>query len=557
MRAARALFGALTMSAVVAMGAWACSFVEFEPSPYAPRELEVVYSEQEDVTFLSWRLRDSADLDLVRFEYWDLRDELWRPLSLSAALFPADPYECGSGDICLQFQLKGRAIWPESANPADPTPIRSLHEEGGVFGPLSLRQREVAVTFDVRPMPIDRNVRFDPRRYDWFAENRVPLKRGYQWRLTRSDATTGEEDAATHPPEACGEPLSRSWLNLATPTLPEGWVEEGRCVNARPKRADGVGAEVTAPLPPGADLAARQLTRAPARLTPRAFLLTLTDLNVRSASRCATLQSEIVGAARAAFNDRFPAAARTDLGDFVPLDPLSEQPLSACRQEPDRLYPVADLLTAVKEAVNPLAPEEVSLIFFYLNNSDDPLNGVAAAQFGSILVELNAIPNLYVYGVAVAGSSVSFLPWQRFIPWRARESSSFEDAIKNIAKSAFPLRTLDFISGETAIPLPAPASAYSPRSFRLCELTPERFLFVRSDGIELMDRYALFPWGAEDPELYVDIPPQNRVEEAQYYNEKQVANYEVCSRFCDYPFRARSGEDFLSWRAAPVCQWSR
>ena len=553
---AAALVGAL--AGALAGPLCACSFVEFEPSPYTPRRLEVVYSEQEDVTFISWRLRDSADLSLVRFEYWDLGAEAWVPISLSRALFPASPYACGGGDVCLQYQLKGRSIWPESADPGTPPPLRSLHEDGGVFGPLDLRQREVEVTFGVDPIAIDLNVRFDPRRYDWFAENGVPLKRSYQWRLAESAAETREDTAASHTPEACGDPLPGPWQKLTAPTLPEGWVERGRCLNARPQRSDDLGAEVTAPLPPSASLSARTLTYRPARLTPRAFLLTLTDLNVRSASRCAALKSEIISAVRASFNERFPASVRADLGDFVPLSPLDSTPLDACRQDPNRLYPVADLLSAVKGAVNPLAPEEVSLIFTYLNNSDEPLEGVAASQFEALLVELNTIPNLYVYGLAVAGGSVSDLPWQRFIPWRARESSSFEDAIVNLSKSAFPLRTMDFVSGETPITLPAPPSATSPLSLRLCALTPDRFLLLRSaPGVESMERRGVFPWGTSDPELFVDIPLQNRVEDSDYYDEEQVVTYEVCARFCDYPFRSRSGVDYASWVSAPVCQWTR
>jgi hypothetical protein len=549
---AAALAGALASSLC------GCSFVEFEPSPYTPRRLEVVYSTQEDVTFLSWRLRDSADLSLVRFEYWDLDAEEWAPLVPSRALFPASPYPCGDGDICLQYQLKGRVLWPESADPNTPSPLRALHEDGGVFGPLDLRQRAVDVTFDVDPIAIDLNVRFDPRRYDWFAENGVPLKRSYQWRLAESWARTLENTSSSHTDTACGAPIDTDWRPLTTPTLPEGWVEEGRCLTARPLRSDSQGAEVTAPLPPSALIAARTLNYRPARLTPRAFLITLTDLNVRSASRCATLTSEIIGAVRESFNRRFPAAVRQDLGDFFPLAPIDAQRLSGCRQEPDRLYPVAELLSAVKGAVNPLAPEEVSLIFTYLNNSDDPLEGVAAAQFAALLVELNAIPNLFVYGLAIAGGSVDALPWRRFLPWRARESSSFEDAIVNLSKSAFPLRTMDFLPGETPIVLPAPPSPSSPLSLRLCELTPERFLSLRSGpGFESTDREGTFPWGTSDPELFVDIPPQDRVEDSAYYDESQVVTYEACARFCDYPFRTRSGDDYLSWLSAPVCQWSR
>ena len=80
--------------------------MRFEKSPYAVRGLDVVYSEQEDLTFISWRLRDDADPNRVSFEL--NQGGQWLPLDLTRAPFPAEPFECDGDYLCFQYQLSGR-----------------------------------------------------------------------------------------------------------------------------------------------------------------------------------------------------------------------------------------------------------------------------------------------------------------------------------------------------------------------------------------------------------------------------------------------------------------
>ena len=139
------------------LGGNGCSFVEFEPSPYAPRDVEVVYSKQEDLTFLFWKLKSSADLDLVSFELWDPVKEEWIQINLNQTWFPASPYECGQEYWCFQYQLEGEWEWDKDV-------LRSLHLDGGVFGVLDLRNRSVDRTFDHDPIAVNLNVSFDPKK---------------------------------------------------------------------------------------------------------------------------------------------------------------------------------------------------------------------------------------------------------------------------------------------------------------------------------------------------------------------------------------------------------
>lgn len=548
---------ACLMCVISAVG---CSFVEFEPSPYTPRDLKVVYSPQEDLTFLSWRLRESADLSLVRFEYWDTEAELWRPLSLSNSPYPASPYACGLLDVCLQAQLEGRFVWADLTQRDRNPPLRALHEEGGVYGPLELQQVTAERTFDVTPIAIDKNLRFDPKRFDWFADNNVPLKRAYEWRLVESEAGLNEEDALTHTLDPCKPSRALSaWRSLEDRVLSAEWTSSAACLSARPlsNKRDFEPAVVTTPLPPSALLTAREERYRAPTLTPPAFFISLSDLLVRSERRCAQLKSEILTALREGFS-RFPSATREDLGDFTPVTPVGDEPLLGCAQEANRQYPLVELLERVKGAVNPLAPEGVSLIIVYINNSDEPLSPELSVQLDQLFDELTALEHLKVYGIKVSGEGTPDGYWRHFIPWRALEVSSFEDQLLNLGERVFPFRTLDFVSGETSISLPAPRAEASPLSFKLCELTPERFLKFEIDGevAPFVERDQVTPWGAgANPLLYVDLPPQDRVDDDDYREERVSAVYEVCVRFCDYPFRSQSGVDFSSWLAEQSCQW--
>lgn len=539
----------------------ACSFVEFEPSPYTPRRLDVVYSIQEDLTFLTWRVRESADLDLVRFEYWDPNLETWNAMNLNASPYPSAPYECGKGDICLQFQVKGHLVWPEPAPVDTPPPIRSLHEDGGIFGPIEFRQRVVDITFNIDPIAINQNLRFDPRRYDWFAQAGVPLKRSYEWKPILSTAGLGEEDATEHVLSRCERRNeSQIWFKLTENLLPENWLDQGRCLTVRPQstRVGFTPTEVTAPLPPSARLAHRGLQYQPTTLTPPAYLVTLTDLRVRSDYRCQLLKNELLTSLRTGFR-RFPSATRVDLGDYQPVTPIEEEPLSGCNQDPDRRYPFVQMLENIKLAVNPLAPEPISLIVAYLNNSDDPLPAHLEVELSQFFSELEQLSHVMVFGMAITGTVYPSGPWRHFIPWRATEVSSFEEQIKTLTKQIFPFRTMDFIPAETSISLPSPLVDASPLSFRLCSLSPDQFLWVDSSASDqlYMDRYGLYEWGTDrDPELYVDLPIQDRVQDRDYYKQRVSVDYEVCTRFCDYPFRTQSGSDYLSWATVTICQWT-
>src|SRR5690606_28585146 len=113
------------------------------------------------------------------------------------------------------------------------------------------RRHTALRTFEVAPIGIERNTQVDPRRFDWFADNDIPLRRAYQWQLVARD-----ERADLRPEEACEQAaVTDRWAPMdAYVAMPQAWVEGARCFVARPVRSDGPGARVVVPFAPSAEL---------------------------------------------------------------------------------------------------------------------------------------------------------------------------------------------------------------------------------------------------------------------------------------------------------------
>ena len=150
------------------------------------------------------------------------------------------------------------------------------------------------------------------------------------------------------------------------------------------------------------------------------------------------------------------------------------------------------------------------------------------------------------------------------IGWRSLEDDSFEDEIKSRLEDSIAFMTTDFVVGDTAIILPALKTLYNPKYFKICQLTNQgsanaTLMRIEIDEtVQLLPPQPQYPWGQQtDPALYLDLPVQDRVEAYTYQRSKVEIRYEVCTRFCNLPFRRASGQDEESWLGNSSCQWGR
>ena len=556
--------------AIIALGFTACSFVEFEPSPYAPRNLQSIYSEQEDLSFIFWQIDESADVDKVSFEYFDPKTQVWKPIDLGRAIYPASPYACGKA-ICFQYQLSGHVEWTESSADYEGVGragnrfdrgIRSIHEDGVIFGALDLRQRKTITSFAIDPVAINRNLEFRENRYDYFKTINLELKRGYEWRLTPSTANIRAE----HLQENC---LTGSgvWTSLSTKILPRLWTESSHCLELRPKTSVISSVSVIEPLPPSALLKATNLIYSPPISNPLTFFFSLNDLLVRSSRRCSILEEEIVEPVRRYFKNLTPSDKQIDLGNWYPLTPIGRMNDTSCEQAFDRIYPRLEIVDEIKQEILVRGSNDQVVVGIYSNNSDETLPDQVQADLEDIISELFNLPNTRVFLIVVAGSGLGDamlnLPnqagYEYFIPWRAREVTPFDEQMEAIAEPLFPFYTVEFISGMTEIPLSEP-TGLNPLEFKICALTPNTLIGVAVEGegtfaSQRQGTQKSYPWGiSRPPALLMRLLEQQRVSHNELIEEQVVLRYEICERFCDFPFINQEDEIFPNWSAEIRCQ---
>ncbi len=112
---------------VLATGA--CGPIEFVPSPFTPQKVELVYSAQEDITVVRWRISSpNPAAEGLSFEILDQTGQ-YQPLDFSQSVYAGGGAACADGDgSCFQYVLRG----PYAA-PADSAPVRAVHAGDGTL----------------------------------------------------------------------------------------------------------------------------------------------------------------------------------------------------------------------------------------------------------------------------------------------------------------------------------------------------------------------------------------------------------------------------------------
>lgn len=528
-----------------------CANVRFEKSPYSIRGLDVVYSKQEDMTFLSWRLRQSAEPDNVEFELY--LDGAYRPIDINDTYFAAEPYECEQYYLCFQYQVEGDYQWPEEIE----RPMRSIHKDEGLYAGPEPRIFRPEITFGIDPIALGRNEEIDPRRFDWFELQQIPLQRSYSWQLTGS-ARRGYLTASVSEGE-CAAPDEDAWKGLGTRAVPEDeeWIEQPVCMAARPVRRDDQGVVRNVPFAPAPMLAIEQQDYVPPEERPPVIYLYLIDTLVRSQTRCDRAINGIVGQIDKNFGSRAPDSVR--LGSFTPLDPQSGRPLSGCDQRADQDYPVRQMLELIKEAAAQLYPQHVRMVLVYINNVDLPPSTRVLEQLDELLIGVSSIDKVSPYGYAIGSNTVlSLTEWNDSTGWRPIDDETFLEDIKAWGDVTLPFRTM-LHEPNTPIQINRPVLAEDkPRYFKICDVTPDEISSVGLPSSRVVYPAGLdyYVWPAPDkPDYLITLESQLLVPNTQYTRVRVSVQVETCERFCDHPFRTAGQQDLDNWQDTARCQW--
>ena len=520
-----------------------CTFIEFEPSPYQPRGVDIVYSQQEDITFFVWRVGDVVDFDRVDFEL--LVDGDYRPVDTEETIFPHAPYECDRNYYCLQFQLDGNRI------PAGDAPVVRAHDDlHGTLESPEAREHQVETTFSIDPLATDNNRRATAQRTDWFDDEEIPLRRQWQWGLIESDGgecTIGSPDG---------------WSTLRPRVeLPQNWINSTPCFALRPHRSDGGGTVVVDRLIESPMLFGEDFDETiPSEKHP-VHLAFLVNLEVTNEARCEqyidSIRSEIFDSLdELEDHEEYPrTAGYEDLGIYRPVDNTGEEQ-SGCTQDTDHVYPVEDIITDADEAT--AGSTEIStLVVVYLNNLDLPPAQSNIERLAPLFEDRPEDADPHYYGWAIGSHTVlSIFPWNETTPWAPLEDENFLPAIETDVQRQFPLRSTDF-DGDDTMTVHAPNASDDPQHVRLCTISPQPQRVALPPGEP--GPYDTDTWAWPDdrsPKLFFDIPPQRFVRYPDFNEYRITGAYEVCDQYCDHPFIASDGQVHDSWvDAEGACRW--
>jgi hypothetical protein len=531
----RPLHGAPAALLVLAL-ATDCSFIQFEQGPYVIREIAMVYSQQEKMTFLSWKIRDDAEDESVHFELH--RGGVYQALDLDAAPYPAEPYRCGDS-LCYQYQLSGRY-----APPAGISPLRSIHVDEGIYpGPRSPLQ-EIETSFSIRPIGLQDNSQIDPNRGDWFAENDVELRRSYRWQFVDYEPSIG-----------CREPNQDRWKTMDAPVkTATDWVEGPVCFSSQPlaRRRDGI--IVSVPIVGSAQTRWDSQTYAPPNEeSPIAVALVL-DLEIPNSSRCSQIKSWLIDSVETELESRGPIET---IDIYTPLSASTGLPTDGCKQAALQDYPIEVITADLRDATDRLLPQRTRAIIIYVNNLDLPPSQRVADQMSILFDTLSADePTLFAWAI---GSNVtgSLAPWDAFTGWRPIEDGTFFADLRATIRSSVPFRTM-IHTPETRVQVNRPDGLATPLFAKLCRTTPFPYSWFGVNPTSAhVDKAITWPTAGVLPGYQVAIPSQILVPNTSFVRRKITATIEVCTRFCDHPFRSQSGIDHESWLDTPmeVCQW--
>ncbi len=138
--------GHLAWLVVVTVAVLGCGDVHFMPAPFTPQNVELVYSTQEHLTIVRWRIEAATPPSEVHFEM--LGPDGYRPIDFSRSLFAGGVAPCGDDKgTCSQYVVRGE--YPQHIPASQFRPIRAVHSLYGELPGAPAKSRTMKTSFSM------------------------------------------------------------------------------------------------------------------------------------------------------------------------------------------------------------------------------------------------------------------------------------------------------------------------------------------------------------------------------------------------------------------------
>ena len=366
---------ALLTTAVSTTAVVGCGDVHFLPSPFTPQNVELVYSAQEHLTIVRWRVDATAPVDEARFEL--LGPDGYQPVDFSRSLFTGGVVACGDGThSCAQYVVRGH--YPQRPPAGQFRPVRAVHEVYGELPGAPAKSRTIDDSFTMKAFF---NFKNDPVFVN--LTDAVGSAGDYKFPRQFERAlwpTAGVCVADTPPDDVVFHPLD--FMTGIPPEKP--LTAAGRyCVAIRPVPTDnGDTAMLQAPIATLPEVVtAQQVLNPPIETSPIIYQVVL-DLEIPLADRCAEATATIES-----------LTAQYMRGGKAVVRKLPTINLSpGCHQPNDRTVAAAEIADAVKQTITTFTEVHHQYHFLYFNNSDGFLQPKLTQSLKELFAALEGAP---------------------------------------------------------------------------------------------------------------------------------------------------------------------
>ena len=536
------------MVALVLMAAGGCGDVHFIPSPFTPQEVELVYSPQEHLTVVRWRVDASAPVAQTRFELLG-SDGSYGPIDFTQSAFTGGVKDCTfGGGSCAQYIVRGHYEVPPGARP-----VIAVHD---LYGVLPGGAATTTTLDQDHDLSIDSF--FHPGNASVTLNITDPIGRAEPYLFPRSFEQAmwvayGLCVSDTPPDDASFSPLDDKTGTFGSP---QPLSADGTyCVGTRPIPGDGGDSTLfqirVATLP---EVTTATKTYVPTVERSPVISQLILDLEIPVADRCAETIQKLE-----ALTQKYM------MGGGVPVHKLPtinlSGPESPCAQTNTRTVASTDMSQAFKQLITTLPGPHQQYHMMYFNNLDAPIPSALQTSIRALQSGLSAAPDGYqvktfswLFSPLVAAASSSDVGWWAYWPWQTPDKN-FE-----LKLADYSLRSLPYTSQEHDDNKPVPL------------LSPDEVTASDGDFIKVcvasapIRRWAELPFPHEiidsswkitsdDPPSYlVSLDTQTVVEAGKYVEASVTVKYQICSRYCqNHPFLATTDDGEDSWMESTLC----
>jgi len=528
-----------------------CGEVHFVPSPYTPQAVELVYSPQEHITVMRWRVSAALPVAETRFEMLGA-DGGYQPIDFSQSAFPGGLIACTDKfGTCAQYVVRGQYTVPPDARP-----VQAVHDVYGVLpgGVPTYRTAspslELASFFHGRNQTVTLNITdhvakdgpYDfPRSFDRAMWPTVGLCIG----------DTAPDDVSFSPLDAT------SGFPPETPLTDAGTY----CVATRPVPSDGGDSTMVQvkieTLPE--TVSATQIYEPPIEKSPIIYQIIL-DLEIPAANAdiCADLIQKLEN-----------LTAKYLVAGGVPVHKLPTINLGVhgseqCAQTNDRIVDSAGVANQIKQLITTLGGKHQQVHLMYFNNLDAPLPQPLVTSLRSLFdalavpppgYELETFSWIFNPGIAYLTSNAT-LNWLFDWVWETVDDM-FAMALADYGRKTLPITTQEHDPYEPVKLLSSSELATyadTGASVKICSSSQG----VQPIATVPFQHTIIDPsWkitSADPPAYLVMLDNQITVAGSLFVEQSAIVNYQVCTRYCDgHGFVDNAGRPQTSWSETTAC----